>query len=124
MKSKEMERAVREGRAALLPGFLAVGQTVWYWRESLCGEDACPDMDGLACPLSAGFQWFEPEARRCARQHPVLERGEVWDVQAAFTRRGVEWSVNGLPPVPDGRLRSAFFTSKADAMRHRPGEVV
>ena len=124
MSKKYLERATREGRVALLPEFLQPGREVWYWRESLCEEDGCPDMDSFACPLAASFSWHDEEARACARQHPVLEKGEIWDVRAVFTGQGVEWIVNDLPPVPDWRLRSAFFTSKTDAMRHRPGEVV
>ena len=124
MIRRYIERATREGRVALLPEWLRIGSEVWYWRESLCDDDCCADMDTLSCPLSAGFQWFEPEARSCARQHPVLEKGTVYSVAAVFTERGVEWSVNDLPPVPDWRLRGAFFTGKADAMRNRPGEVV
>lgn len=124
MKRKEIDAAVREGRAAILPEWLQPGREVWYWRESLCEEDECPDQDTLSCPLSAGFCWHEDEARRCARQHPVLEKSTVWGVAAEFTERGVVWSVNDLPQIPDWRLHSAFFTSKADALRHRPGEVV
>ena len=124
MKRKEIDVAVREGRAAILPEWLQPGREVWYWRESLCDEDGCMDMVTVACPINAGFHWHEEEVRTCARQHPVLEKAEIYSVFASFSERGVEWIVNGLPAVPDWRLRDAFFVSEAEARRHRPGEVV
>lgn len=124
MKRKEIDSAVREGRAAILPEWLQVGRTVWYWRECLCDEDGCMDMVTVACPINAGYHWYEPEVCRCARQHPVLEKSEIYSVYASFSERGVEWIVNGLPAVPDCLFRESFFVSEIEARRHRPGEVV
>ena len=124
MKRKEIDVAVREGRAAILPEWLQPGREVWYWRESLCDEDGCLDMVTVACPINAGFRWHEEEVRSCARQHPVLEKAEIYSVFASWSERGVEWIINGLPAVPDCLFRESFFVSEAEARRHRPGEVV
>ena len=121
---KNMERATREGRVALLPPTLQVGSEVWYWRESLCDEDGCLDMASSCCPLNHGIPWFEDEARECARQHPILEHATVWSACSYFTPRGVEWSINGLPAVSDCHLRNTFFASREEAVKNRPGRVV
>ena len=121
---KSIKSAVREGRAAFCPEWLQVGRDVWYWRESLCEDDGCPDMVTSSCPLNNGICWYEDAARECSRQHPVLEHLTVWGVAAYFTRRGVEWVVNDLPAVADCRLGSAFYTSRAAAEANRPGRVV
>ena len=124
MSRKYMEKATREGRVALCPEWLQPGQDVWYWRESLCDDDGCPDMVKSVCPMNNGFRWFDDVARDCACQHPVLEKTTVWSCQAAFTPRGVEWIINDLPAVADYRLRSAFFTTRDAALQARPGRVV
>lgn len=123
MSRRYMERATREGRVALLPEWLQVGRPVWYWRESLCDDDGCPDMVTAACPLNAGAAWIDEEARECSQRHPVLEKSTVWSACAYFTPRGVEWSVNELPAVADVHLRSAFFRSREEALKFRPKEV-
>ena len=124
MSKKYLEKATREGRVALLPEFLQAGREVWYWRESLCDEDGCPDMVTVACPLNAGAVWYDDAARECSRQHPVLEKLTIWSAGAFFTPRGVEWVINELPAVPDWHLRNAFFTTRAEALRNRPGRIV
>ena len=124
MSKRYMEKATREGRVALLPEYLQVGQEIWYWRESLCDDDGCPDMVTSCCPLNNGIQWYEDTARECSRQHPVLEHATIWSVSACFTPRGVEWVVNDLPAVADVHLRRAFLTTKDEALRQRPEEVL
>ena len=124
MKRKDMERATREGRVAILPEYLQEGRTVWYWRESLCDEDGCMDMVTSCCPLNHGFKLFDNVAKECARQHPVLENTDVWSVAAEFTARGVRWVINDWDPVPDDRLLAAYWPSREEALEHKPGRVM
>lgn len=123
MSKRYIQKATREGRVALLPEYLQEGREVWYWRESLCEEDECPDGAGSCCPLNHGMAWSDPAVIECRRQHPVLEKCTVWSAAAAFTPRGVEWSINDLPAVPDRHLRSAFFSTRAEALKNRPGRI-
>ena len=124
MSKKYMQQATREGRVALLPEWLQVGRRVWYWRESLCDDDGCPDMVTSSCPLNNGFASCDEPARDCSQQHPFLEETMVWSAGAYFTPRGIEWVINDLPAVADCRLRSAFFTSRKTALENKPGRII
>lgn len=123
MKAKEITAAAQDGRLALCPDWLMPGREVWYWRESLCGDDGCPDMVTSCCPLNHGIAWYEDTARECSQQHPVLEHTTVWSAGAYFTPRGVEWMINDLPAVADVRLLSAFYRTEKEAWAARPGRI-
>lgn len=123
MSKKHVKNAARDGRVAVLPGFLQEGREVWYWRELLCQDDLCPDCVSSVCPLNAGYRFTDPETVKCCRDHPVLDKMEVWSVAAQFTPSGVEWIINDLPGVDDRALRAVYFPSRAEAIRHRPGRI-
>lgn len=123
VKRREIQSAAEEGRLALCPAWLLPGREVWYWRECLCLDDPCMDMAANVCPLNAGAKWYEESARDCAQRHPVLEHTTVWSVGAYFTPRGVEWLINELPGVADGRLRDAFFETEEAARAARPRKM-
>lgn len=123
MGKKQLEKADREHRVAVLPGWLTEGRKIWYWRETLCTEDLCPDMVSGACPLNRGVAWNDQAAVACAIRHPVVERMTVWSVACYFTPRGIEWSINELPAVADRDLRRVFFPTREAAEARRP-EVI
>lgn len=121
---KSIEKAVREGRAAILPGWLAEGKTVWYWRETLCDEELCVDCVSPVCPFnSASLAWNDPEVRRCAREHPVLDKMEIYDVRAVFTAKGIFWVVNDGIDVADRLLRAVYFPTREAALARRPRRI-
>lgn len=124
MSKKYLERAAREQRVAVLPEWLQEGRTVWYWRETLCGDDLCPDSVGVCCPINHSLSWNDPAVLSCARQHPVLQRTEIWGVLVMFTPRGMQWVINDLAPVDDRYMREVFFASEKEARKRRPREVV
>ena len=119
-----LEDAVRTGRAAFPPQWLTVGQTVWFWRESLCWDSMCSAGVTTECPLNRGVKWYEDEAVRCARKHPALARETVWQLAAYFTPNGVEWSVNDMPAVHEKYVRQVYFSTRKEAEKVRPREVV
>lgn len=119
-----LEDAVRSGRAAFPPAWLTVGQTVWYWRETSCPDNPCMYMVTPECPLNRGVRWYEEEAIRCARKHPELARETVWSLCAYFTPNGVEWSGNDMPAVHERYVRRVYFSTRAEAEKVRPREVV
>ena len=118
-----MEKAARERRVAVLPEWLTEGSRVWYWRETLCGDDLCPDMVTSICPINKGKTWNDPTVMTCARRHPELECTEIWSAAAYFTPRGIEWCINEGVAVPDEELRRIFFPTREAAQKHRP-EVI
>lgn len=121
---KSMKRAVREDRAAILPPWLAEGRTVWYWRETICDEDGCLDVVSPICPFNVHSPaWNDPEVRSCAMEHPVLDKMEVYDVRAVFTRRGISWEVNEGYGVADSVLRQVYFPTREAALAHRPRRI-
>lgn len=122
MSERYMKAAAKDGRLAVLPVYLQVGRTVWYWRECLCDDDGCPDGAGSCCPLNHDLPWNDPAVLECERQHPVLDQMQVHSVWASFTPRGIEWTVNGLT-VAECWLRQAFFPSEAAARRARPERI-
>ena len=124
MSKRYLKQAAADRRLAVCPEWLQHGRTVWYWRECLCLDELCPDSVTTCCPINNGFRPGDPAALACARQHPQLENTMVWSVCAYFTPRGVEWSVNDLPGVPDHMMRKVFFPCRADALAQRPREVI
>ena len=121
--SKKDKRPGGDELVAVLPPYLQEGREVWYWRELLCQDDLCPDSMSSVCPINQGRRWSDPETIGCRRDHPVLDRMEVWSVTAAFTRRGIELSINELPGVDGRALRAVYFPTRAEAIRHRPGRI-
>lgn len=126
MGKKYLQAAAREGRVAVLPAWIQEGRTVWYWRETLCDDDLCPDMVGPSCPMNrmhGAARYGDPEARGCARLHPVLDSMELWSVAAQFTPRGIVWALNEDTEISDAWLRLAVFPSKEEALQHRPRRI-
>ena len=117
--------AVRQGRAAVLPPWLSVGSEVFFWRECWCEDEIC-DTDCVTpeCPINRGCRWWEEEVKQCAARHPVLEHETVFSVAAFFTPNGVEWVVNDGQAVPEKYIRLAYFSTREDAEKVRPREVV
>jgi len=122
MSEKYLKRAAGDGRLAVLPEWLREGCTVWYWRETFCGDEPCIRADPL-CPLN-WLEWNDPQVIDCARRHPRLEQTQVWSVMVMFTRSGMQWVINDLAPVDDRYMRVVFFPSEKEARKHRPQEVV
>lgn len=125
VSKKYIEKAARDGRVAVCPEWMTEGKTVWFWRETFCDDELCLDEVGPSCPINSlrHVRAGDPEARRCARMHPVLESVEIWDVVARFDPRGVLWVINDGYEIRDSVLRGAVFPSRQSALAHRP-EVI
>lgn len=124
IRRRTLEDAVRQGRAAVLPPWLSVGNEVWWWRECWCEDEICDaDCVTAVCPVNRGLRWWDDEVRQCARVHPILDHETIFSVAAFFTKNGVEWSVNDGTAVPEKYLRMVYFSTREDALKVRPREV-